>query len=103
MMTMIFGPKITRHFYLIVCLFVRLFWQAGKVLRQNKTTTIRGYCQTRVNDETDENDLDVSICIDWVEIIKPSSDAETKVFLDYLEHICRFGNTLTFRQMPFSS
>ncbi|XP_055295019.1 G-protein coupled receptor Mth2-like isoform X2 [Sitodiplosis mosellana] len=60
---------------------------AGKVLRQNKTTTIRGYCQTRVNDDTDENDLDVSICINWVEIIQPNSDAETKVFLDYLEHI----------------
>ncbi|XP_031623657.1 G-protein coupled receptor Mth2-like [Contarinia nasturtii] len=57
---------------------------AGKILPQNKTT-IRGYCQNRMNDETDENDLNVSICIDWVENITENND--TKVFLDYIEHI----------------
>lgn len=62
--------------------------QAGKVLRENKTATVRGYCQRRINDEIDKDDLNVSICVDWVEIIKPNENNNTRELLDFLEHIC---------------
>lgn len=95
--------NVMNDFYILKCNACNNFvlvLQAGKVLRENKTASVRGYCQRRINDEIDKDDLNVSICVDWVEIIKPNENSDTRELLDFFEHICE-SIVICWKETPY--